>query len=108
MKSPRQAVRNDPKRARVGATRTSSNSNYREVKKIGQKPKRSSTELAGGLDARFREVMDAAPVMIWVSDEDKGCVWFNKPWLKFTGRRLTQEVGNGWSEGVHRDDFDAA
>jgi PAS domain S-box-containing protein len=106
MKSPRQAVRNDPKRARVRATRTSSNSNHCEVKKIGQRPKRSSTELAGGLDARFREVMDAAPVMIWVSGKDKGCVWFNKPWLKFTGRRLTQELGNGWLEGVHHDDFD--
>jgi PAS domain S-box-containing protein len=106
MKSLRQAVRNDPKRARVGATRTPSNSNYRKVRKTGQRPKRPPTELAGDLDGRFREVMDAAPVMIWVSGKDKGCVWFNKPWLKFTGRRLTQEVGNGWSEGVHHHDFD--
>ena len=44
--------------------------------------------------------------MIWVSGKDKGCVWFNKPWLTFTGRRLDQEVGNGWSEGLHPDDFD--
>jgi PAS domain S-box-containing protein len=50
--------------------------------------------------------MDAAPVMIWVSGKDKGCVWFNKPWLTFTGRRLVQEVGEGWSEGVHRDDLE--
>ena len=50
--------------------------------------------------------MDAAPVMIWVSGKDKRCVWFNKPWLTFTGRRLAQEVGDGWSEGVHPDDFD--
>ena len=64
------------------------------------------TEPSGGLDARFCEVMDAAPVMIWVSGEDKGCVWFNKPWLTFTGRQMDQEIGNGWSEGVHRDDFD--
>ena len=58
------------------------------------------------LDARFREVMDAAPVMIWVSGKDKGCVWFNKPWLTFTGRSLAQEVGDGWSEGVHPNDFE--
>jgi PAS domain S-box-containing protein len=106
MKSPRQAVRNGAKRAHVGATPTSSNSNYRKVKKIGQRPSKPPTEPAGDLDARFREVMDAAPVMIWVSGKDKGCVWFNKPWLKFTGRHLTQELGNGWSEGVHHDDFD--
>ena len=63
------------------------------------------TDLFGGLDARFCEVMDAAPVMIWVSGEDKGCFWFNRPWLTFTGRRLAQEVGSGWSEGVHHDDI---
>jgi PAS domain S-box-containing protein len=71
---------------------------------------RSSTEVptepTGGLDARFCEVMDAAPVMIWVSGKDKGCVWFNKPWLTFSGRQIDQEIGNGWSEGVHHDDFD--
>jgi PAS domain S-box-containing protein len=58
------------------------------------------------LDARFCEVMDAAPVMIWMSGEDKGCVWFNRSWLTFTGRSLVQEMGQGWSEGVHRDDFE--
>jgi len=50
--------------------------------------------------------MDAAPVMIWVSGEDKGCVWFNRPWLSFTGRSMAQELGHGWSDGVHRDDFE--
>jgi PAS domain S-box-containing protein len=62
-------------------------------------------ELPGGLDARFCEVMDAAPVMIWVSSTDKLCVWFNRPWLNFTGRVMKQELGNGWSEGVYPEDF---
>ena len=59
-----------------------------------------------GLDAKFCEVMDVAPVMIWVSGIDKQCVWFNQPWLRFTGRDMRQEVGNGWTEGVHAEDFD--
>jgi PAS domain S-box-containing protein len=63
-------------------------------------------EPSGGLDARFCEVMDAAPVMIWVSGQDKRCVWFNRQWLNFTGRCIAQELGNGWAEGVHREDFD--
>ena len=66
----------------------------------------SPVELAGGLDARFCEIMDAAPVMIWVSGPDKQCVWFNRPWLAFTGRDIQQELGTGWSEGVHPRDFD--
>jgi PAS domain S-box-containing protein len=63
-------------------------------------------EPAGGLDARFCEIMDVAPVMIWVSGPDKQCVWFNRRWLSFTGRDMQQELGNGWSEGVHPKDFD--
>jgi PAS domain S-box-containing protein len=72
--------------------------------KTDQNPLEIAVE--GGIDARFCEVMDTAPVMIWVSGKDKGCVWFNKPWLTFTGRRLVEEVGEGWSEGVHRDDLE--
>jgi len=69
-------------------------------------PTNFPVELPGGLDARFCEVMDAAPVMIWVSGTDRQCVWFNRPWLNFTGRDIQQELGNGWSEGVHPEDFD--
>jgi PAS domain S-box-containing protein len=56
-------------------------------------------------EERFRIVADAAPVLIWMSDTDKLCTFFNKTWLKFTGRTLEQEIGNGWAEGVHREDL---
>src|SRR5262249_26065171 len=56
-------------------------------------------------ESRFRIVADAAPVLIWMSDVNKLCTFFNKPWLEFTGRSLQQEMGNGWAEGVHSDDL---
>jgi PAS domain S-box-containing protein len=56
-------------------------------------------------ESRFRIVADAAPVLIWMSGADKLCTFFNRPWLKFTGRSLEQELGNGWAEGVHPDDL---
>jgi PAS domain S-box-containing protein len=56
-------------------------------------------------EERFRTMANAAPVMIWVSGPDKLCTFFNKRWMDFTGRTLEQELGNGWAEGVHREDF---
>ncbi|MEG4441259.1 PAS domain S-box protein [Microcoleus sp. AT9_B5] len=57
-------------------------------------------------EARFRLMADAAPVLIWMSGNDKLCYYFNLPWLNFTGRTIEQESGNGWTEGVHPDDLD--
>lgn len=56
-------------------------------------------------EVRFRMMADTAPVSIWLSGADQQCYWFNKVWLDFTGRTLSQEVGEGWLEGVHPDDL---
>lgn len=58
-----------------------------------------------GGEYQFRLLVDNAPVMIWRSDTTGTCDFFNKPWLDFTGRTIERELGNGWTEGVHPDDF---
>lgn len=55
-------------------------------------------------EEQFRIMADTAPVMIWISNPDKLCNYFNKSWLEFTGRTLEQEMGNGWIEDLHPDD----
>jgi PAS domain S-box-containing protein len=58
-------------------------------------------------EERFRLVANTAPVMIWMSGTDKLCNYFNQPWLDFTGRSIEEELGNGWAEMVHPEDFQA-
>lgn len=57
-------------------------------------------------EQEFRELADNAPVMIWRSDIDKQCDWFNKPWIDYAGRTMEQLLGFGWAEDVHPDDYD--
>jgi PAS domain S-box-containing protein len=57
-------------------------------------------------EQRFRVITEAAPILVWMAGTDKLCFYFNKGWLDYVGRTLEQEVGNGWAEGVHPEDFD--
>ncbi len=58
-------------------------------------------------ESRFRELADSAPVLIWMSGPDKDGIYFNRPWLTFTGRALEQELGSGWLDGIHPKDHGA-
>jgi PAS domain S-box-containing protein len=52
----------------------------------------------------YRSLANDISTLIWKSDPAKLRYFFNDPWLRFTGRTLSQEIGNGWVEGVHPDD----
>jgi len=56
-------------------------------------------------EQHFRNLANGGSTLIWTSGLDMLCNYFNEPWLRFTGRTLEQEYGNGWAEGVHPDDF---
>lgn len=56
-------------------------------------------------ERRFRLMADSAPVLMWMSGPDKSCTNFNKGWIDFTGKRLEDQVGEGWMQGVHPDDL---
>ncbi|HXJ60570.1 MAG TPA: PAS domain S-box protein [Verrucomicrobiae bacterium] len=47
---------------------------------------------------------DSSPVLIWMTGPDNSCTYLNRTWLRFTGRSLELEMGNGWMESLHPDD----
>ena len=67
--------------------------------------RRQAEEALRESEARFRLMADHSPVMLWRSGRTSECDYFNQVWLAFTGRPLECELGVGWSEGVHPEDF---
>src|SRR5262245_58656594 len=42
--------------------------------------------------------------MLWMSGTDARCVFFNKPWLDFTGLSLSEQLEQDWVARVHPED----
>jgi PAS domain S-box-containing protein len=56
-------------------------------------------------EARFRQMADTAPVMIWVSDQEDKTVYVNKSWINFTGANIDRLREKGsWANMVHPED----
>ncbi len=55
-------------------------------------------------DDIFDDMADRAPVLIWVSDAQGRCSWFNQRWLESSGASLAAEVAADWQERIHPDD----
>jgi PAS domain S-box-containing protein len=57
-------------------------------------------------DLQFRQLADHAPFPIWCSGTDAMRSFVNRAWLELRGRTQEQELGSGWTEGLHSDDRD--
>lgn len=58
-------------------------------------------------EKRFRAVADTAPVMIWMTDRERNCVFLNKCWTDITGIPINDGLRTGWTFIVHPDDYPA-
>ena len=56
-------------------------------------------------EERFRFMAQNAPMLMWMTGIHGGGDFFNQVWLDFTGRTPEQEAGEGWTQGIHPDDF---
>jgi len=54
----------------------------------------------------YLPLIDELPNPIRRTDTDGNSDYFNKAWLNFTGRTMSQEIGSAWMQGVHPDDLE--
>lgn len=55
-------------------------------------------------EARFRNMADNSPLMMWVTDAEAHCTYLNRSWYEFTGQSEEEALGFGWLDAVHPDD----
>ena len=56
-------------------------------------------------ELNYRTLADFGQALVWTSGTDRLYNYFNKVWLDFTGRTYEKEFGNGWTEGIHPEDY---
>ncbi|HEX6961466.1 MAG TPA: PAS domain S-box protein [Lacipirellula sp.] len=55
-------------------------------------------------EARFRNMADNAPVLIWVHGVG-GCQYVNREFMRFVGGQLSDVQGMNWTKYLHADDL---
>ena len=55
-------------------------------------------------EARFRNMADHAPVMMWMTDAAGFLTYVNRVWCEFTGQTPEEAVGHGAWNALHADD----
>ncbi|HKT34239.1 MAG TPA: PAS domain-containing protein [Nitrospira sp.] len=55
-------------------------------------------------EQHFREMADAAPAMLWVTDELHETIFVSRGWREYTKQENDAALGFGWTEAVHPED----
>jgi PAS domain S-box-containing protein len=59
-------------------------------------------------EARFRQIADTMPQMVWVTRADGYTEYFNRRWYEYTGLTPEESLGNSWSLPLHPNDQQTA
>jgi PAS domain S-box-containing protein len=73
-----------------------------ELDPLGSAIKQTASES----EDRFREIANAAPVIIWSSGPDNHIDFRSHYAQEFTGKTVDELIGEGWAEIVHPDDVE--
>jgi PAS domain S-box-containing protein len=61
-------------------------------------------EMLSDSEARLRELADTTPALMWMTDPEGHVTFVNAAWQRFTGRRLSEELGNTFAAWAHDED----
>jgi PAS domain S-box-containing protein len=53
----------------------------------------------------FAFLANSIPQLVWTSDANGQCDYFNQRWFDYTGSTFEQSVGNGWQYAIHPEDL---
>jgi PAS domain S-box-containing protein len=70
--------------------------------------RQQSVNLLRESEKYFREIADASPAMLWVTDKDHMCTFLSKCWYDTTGQTKSEGMGLGWTLATHPDDQERA
>jgi len=56
----------------------------------------------------FRDIADASPAMLWITDRENSCTFLSRYWYEYTGQVEGEGHGSGWLDAVHPEDRDEA
>ena len=57
-------------------------------------------------EARFENMANSAPVMIWIADVEGLFSFVNKIWLDYTGGKIGEQLGMNWLKNVFPEDLE--
>lgn len=77
----------------------------KELEEENEALKRKQMEISTAKEL-YLKIFEDFPALIWRSRLDKLCDYFNRTWLEWTGKTQEEEFGNGWTHGIHPDDYD--
>ena len=63
-----------------------------------------SDERVRDSEARFRDLADTTPALMWTTDAEGHVTFVNEGWLRFVGRTLEEELGETFALSAHPDD----
>jgi len=57
-------------------------------------------------EERFKNIANAAPMIIWITDVNCQTIFINEVWERYTGVKVEDALGLGWMESIHPDDVE--